>query len=269
LRINFDKIIIVFTVLTIASFLHFSSITSIVFAQENNIGSGNNQPNINAASLFNTKTMVLGNNVKNLVILIPDEGHHGPNEADEARFLEQQFVPENAVINPGTTVSWFSGDVGHERTVNVKDATGSSVLFSIGVITDSQASKTYTFNTPGTYNYEAMGDDGVIMKGTVTVKSIESPVTTAAAATAGGGGVGGAIDTVGVMMVPTQDLGTYVQDVKNAGLTVDSTYDFKDLRGGQKGTGDVQTLLVWTSGGKDLNSVITPLSQLSLSLPYS
>jgi plastocyanin len=269
MKTNFDKIIIVFTVLTIASFLHFSSITSIVFAQENNIGSGNNQPNINAASLFNTKTMVLGHNVKNLVILIPDEGHHGPNEANEARFLEQQFVPENAVINPGTTVSWFSGDVGHERTVNVKDATGSSVLFSTGVITDSQASKTYTFNTPGTYNYEAMGDDGVIMKGTVTVKSIESPVTTAAAATAGGGGVGGAIDTVGVMMVPTQDLGTYVQDVKNAGLTVDSTYDFKDLRGGQKGTGDVQTLLVWTSGGKDLSTVIPSLREISLGLPYS
>ena len=70
-------------------------------------------------------------------------------------------------------------------------------------------------------------------------------------------------------MVPTQDKAKYVQDVKNAGLTINSTYDFKDLRGGQKGTGDVQTLLVWTSGGKDTNSVIAPLSQLSLSLPYS
>ena len=152
----------------------------------------NQQPNINAQSLFTTQTMTLGNNIKNLVILIPDEGHHGPNEADEARFLEQQFVPANAVVNPGTSVSWFSGDVGHERTVNVKDATGSSVLFSTGVITESQASKAYTFNTPGTYNYEAMGDDGVVMKGTVTVKSISSPVTTAAAA-----GAGGSIDTVG------------------------------------------------------------------------
>jgi plastocyanin len=264
MKINFDKIIIAFTVLTIASFLHFSSITSIVLAQVNNIDQGNSQPNINAANLFNTKTMVLGNNVKNLVILIPDEGHHGPGEGSEARFLEQQFVPENAVINPGTTVSWFSGDVGHERTVNVKDATGSSVLFTTGVIPDSQVSKTYTFNTPGTYNYEAMGDDGVIMRGTVTVKSIQSPVTTAAASPAGG-----AIDTVGVLMVPTQDLGKHVQDVKNAGLTVDSTHDFKDLRGGQKGTGDVQSLLVWTSGGKDLSTIIPPLREISLALPYS
>lgn len=40
---------------------------------------GNNpRENINAASLFQTGQMILGNNAKNLVILIPDEGHHGP-----------------------------------------------------------------------------------------------------------------------------------------------------------------------------------------------
>ena len=175
-------------------------------------------------SLFNTQTMVLGNNVKNLVILIPNEGHHGPNEASEARFLEPSFVPANAVINTGTAVAWYNGDFGHERAVNVKDATGSSVVFSTGAIIDNQASKTYTFNTPGTYSYEAMGDEGYIMKGTITVKNIQSPVTTPAAA-------GGGIDTVGVLMVPTQDLDTYMQDVKNAGLTVDSAHNFKDLKG--------------------------------------
>ena len=196
--------------------------------------------------------MVLGNNVKNLVILIPNEGHHGPNEDSEARFLEPSFVPANAVINTGTAVAWYNGDFGHERTVNVKDATGSSTVFSTGEITDNQASKTYTFNTPGTYSYEAMGDEGYIMKGAITVKNIQSPVTTPAAAEGGG------VDTVGVLMVPTQDLDKYMQDVKNAGLTVDSGHNFKDLRGGQSGTGDVQTLIVWASGGKDLNSVIAP-----------
>jgi plastocyanin len=259
---NFDKILLVFTILAITSFLHYSSSAETVSAQVNNSGSGNNQPNINAQSLFNTQTMVLGNNVKDLVILIPDEGHHGPNEVDEARFLEQQFVPANAVINAGTAVAWFSGDVGHERTVNVTDSTGNSVLFSTGIIPESQASKAYTFNTPGTYNYEAMGDIGVIMKGTITVKNIQSPVTSPTVA-------GGGIDTVGVLMVPTQGIDKYMQDIKNAGLTVDSGHSFTDLRGGQKGTGDVQTLIVWTSGGKDLNSVIAPLRQISLALPYS
>ena len=271
MNLNFGKVIVVFSAfLLIASLLHFSPGVNIALAQATNSDSGtgnSQQPNINAANLFNTQTMTLGSNVKNLVILIPNEGHHGPGEADEARFLEQSFVPANAVVNPGTTVAWFNGDVGHEQTVNVKDATGSSTVFTTGVLTDSQTSPTYTFNTPGSYNYEAIGDEGYVMKGTITVKSIQSPVTTLAAASATGGG--GGIDTVGVLMVPTQDLDTYVQNVKNAGLTVDSTHNFNDLRGGQSGTGDVQTLLVWASGGKDLNSVIAPISQLSLTLPYS
>jgi hypothetical protein len=39
------------------------------------------QPSINAKSIFETKTAVLGNNVKNLIVLIPDEAHHGNGEA--------------------------------------------------------------------------------------------------------------------------------------------------------------------------------------------
>lgn len=29
--------------------------------------------------------------------------------------------------------------------------------------------------------------------------------------------------------------------------------NFRDLRGGQEGTGDTQTLIVWTTGGKDFD----------------
>ena len=35
----------------------------------------NTQPDINATSLYNTHNMILGNNVKNLVILVPNEAH--------------------------------------------------------------------------------------------------------------------------------------------------------------------------------------------------
>jgi hypothetical protein len=38
--------------------------------------------------------MVLGNNVKHLVIVIPNEGHHGLGEDDEARFIAQPFFPQ-------------------------------------------------------------------------------------------------------------------------------------------------------------------------------
>ena len=227
---------------------------------------GNLQPNISAESIFNTKTMTLGNNIKNLVILIPNEGHHAAGEDSEARFLDQHFVAENAVVNTGTTVQWFNGDAGHERTIDVKDDTGNSV-FNTGEIVDSQASTPFTFSNPGVYNYEAEGDPGVIMTGSVTVGNIQSPVIPSSSSTSNSSS--GGIDTVGILMVPTQNIDDYIQQITSAGITVDNTYDFKDLRGGQEGTGDIQTLIVWTTGGKDLIQTLSFLSGLSSDLPYS
>ena len=65
--------------------------------------------------------MILPGNAKHLVILIPNEGHHGPGEEDESRFIAQPFVPQDVVIYPGTQVVWFNGDVGHEHAIIVTD----------------------------------------------------------------------------------------------------------------------------------------------------
>ena len=251
--------------------LAMASHTTNASAQQNSLGNITNstpsdiQPDINAQSVFNTKTMTLGNNVKTLVILIPNEGHHSAGEDKEARFLDQHFVPENAVINTGTTVLWFNGDVGHERTIDVKDANGNSV-FNTGEITDMQPSESFTFSNPGEYNYEAQGDPSVIMTGTITVGNIDSAVTSSSSSASSNSSN---FDTVGVIMVPTQDIDSYVQQITSAGITVDNTYDFKDLRGGQKGTGDTQTLIVWTTTGKELGQTLSSLSDLSKDLPYS
>ena len=262
---NKNKISCIHLFLTVASILAFSVSLSYVlsndiFAQTN---SSEGQPNINAESIFNTKTMTLGNNIQNLVILIPNEGHHAAGEDNEARFLDQHFVPENAIVNTGTTVQWFNGDAGHERTIDVKDASGNTV-FNTREIIDSQASPAFTFSNPGVFNYEAEGDPGVTMTGAVTVDNIQSPVMSSTASSNSSN-----IDTVGIIMVPTQDIDDYISQITGAGITVDNTYDFKDLRGGQEGTGDTQTLLVWTTGGKDLGETLSFLSSLSSELPYS
>lgn len=214
------------------------------------------------------KTMTIGNNVKNLVILIPNEGHHDEGEDNEARFIDQHLVPENAIINTGTTVAWFNGDMGHERTVEVSDTDGSSVMFTTGPITDMELSPTLSFNHTGVYNYVAEGDEGVVMEGKVTVvDDVSTPVTDDINTTSTS--TGSSVNTVGVLMVPTQDIETYIDEIKNSGLAIDSIHDFNDLRSGQKGTGDVQTFIVWTSDQTDLNSIISPISELSSGLPYS
>jgi hypothetical protein len=58
-------------------------------------------------------------------------------------------------------------------------------------------------------------------------------------------------------------------DLENRGFNIDSTYNFKDLRGGQSGTGDEQTLIVWTSAGMDLSNMAANLQEFSSGLPYS
>jgi hypothetical protein len=71
-------------------------------------------------------------------------------------------------------------------------------------------------------------------------------------------------DTVGTLMVPTEDLDMYVQDLTSKGFTTDSTYNFNDIR-----AGDEQTLLVWTSSGKNPIEVISTLQEITPQLSYS
>lgn len=48
-------------------------------------------------SIYENHRLQIGENVKNLVILTPNEGHHGPGEDNEARFIDQSFIPEIVV----------------------------------------------------------------------------------------------------------------------------------------------------------------------------
>jgi hypothetical protein len=79
-----------------------------------------------ATDIFNNKSYELPSSVDHFVVLIPDEGRHGPGEADEARFIAQSFVPETTVINEGTNMIWFNSDVGHEHNIVVTNDGGST-----------------------------------------------------------------------------------------------------------------------------------------------
>lgn len=60
-------------------------------------------PNIYATSLYNGKTIVLGNNVKNFVIVIPDEAHESPNQPkNQLPLTNQPYLPQHLVANVGT-----------------------------------------------------------------------------------------------------------------------------------------------------------------------
>ena len=224
-----------------------------------------NQLNFNASSVYDSGEMVLADDVKHLVILIPNEGHHGPDEEDESRFIAQPFVPQNAVISPGTQVVWFNGDVGHEHNIVVTDESNSQV-FETGEFTELQASRPFMFNNTGNFEYadSVEYEGGFVMTGTITVDDEKGATTTNAAANA----TVGSFDTVGALMVPSMDVERIATSIKDAGFGIDSMHNFQDLRGGQSDTGDEQTLVIWTANGMDLNEVGSRLQEISEPLPY-
>jgi hypothetical protein len=208
--------------------------------------------------------MTLGSNIKNLVILIPNEGHHGPQE-DEDRFLDQSFIPQNAVVNTGTNLVWFNGDVGHDHNLVITNNSTGATVQETGVFPEFEV-RNVALNGTGNYHYTDTEDyeEGFVMSGNIQVID-----HTQASPTELSGSTPNSADTVGILMVPTQDIQSYTTDLESRGFGIDSTHNFKDLRGGQNGTCDEQTLIVWTTGGKDLSTIASNLQEFSSGLPYS
>jgi len=222
-----------------------------------------NDTSQSATDIFNSKAYELPSSANNLVVLIPNEGHHGPGEEDEARFLAQSFVPETTVVNKGTNVIWFNGDVGHEHDIVViSDADSTSPIYQTGEFTEFEA-RNYTFNEVGQFQYAdtVEYDNGYIMGGNISVtdgggNTRLQPTTTS--------------DTVGITMVPTQDISQYTTDMQSRGFVIDSMHNFQDLRGGQSGTGDEQTLIVWhVPTEMEVSNALSELAEVSGQLPYS
>src|ERR671922_2786594 len=132
-----------------------------------------NQPNINAADIYQTRTMTLGNNIKNLVILIPNDGHEDPTQPKELRIVNQPYLPENAVVNVGTTVTWFNGDVRHQHSITLVDNNTKSTVYDSGKFNNFNASKPITFNNKAAFAYSGPSYDKAVpnykMNGTITV----------------------------------------------------------------------------------------------------
>jgi plastocyanin len=256
----------------------------IIFIPKQNIASAvaisQQQPNIHASNIYQTQTIVLGKNNKNLVILIPNEGHEDPSVAKDLRVINQPYIPQNAVVNVGTTVVWFNADAGHHHSITLVDNNTKNTVYNSGRFDNFNASKPITFNNVGTFAYSGPSYDRAVpnykMNGTVTV--VNQPLTTTfnttTAATSSSTGTGvpnnNNIDTVTTLMVPSKLLDKTISDLKSQGFTIDNQYPFASLRGGGSATGGDkrQVLLVLTSSGKNLNQVTSALAQVAAALPY-
>jgi len=229
------------------------------------------QPDINASKIYQSHKIVLGNNIKNLIITIPNEAHEPPGLLPrDLRVANQPYIPQNAVVNVGTTVLWFNGDVGHLHKISLVDSKNlTNVLYDSGTFPNFAASKPVKLNNTSTFAfYEAHLDPkypNFVLNATLTVVNQASPIsssnkTSSAAAN---------FDTIVPFMVPANQQDKLISEFKNLGFGVDSTYTFKSIRGdGSEGCGDKnESLLVLTSSGKTLDQVISALKQITPTMP--
>ena len=112
------------------------------------------QPDIDASDVYQTHSMRLGDNVRNLVILIPNEAHETTNqEKNQYPLANQPYLPQNAVVDVGTAVTWFNGDVDHDHTITLSGESSSNSEFESGEFAFNTASRPITFNNTGTLNF--------------------------------------------------------------------------------------------------------------------
>ena len=241
------------------------------------------KPNTTASNIFKTQTIIPGNNVKNLVIVIPNEGHEDPSYKRDLRVINQPYIPQHAVVNIGTTVVWFNADVGHRHSITLVDNNTKNTVYNSSRFDVFNASKPITLNNTGAFAYTGPSNDRMFpnykMNGTITV--VNQPLattfntTTSSASSATGSGstttTNNNIDTLTAIIVPSKVLVKTISNLKNQDFIIDNQYPFTAMRGGtgsQSGGDKQQVLLVLTSSGKDLNQVTSALAQVESTLPY-
>ena len=100
--------------------------------------------------------------------------------------------------------------------------------------------------------------NGFVMRGNIMVINNMHPIHSVPS-----------LDTVGVLMVPTEELLEYIEVLKSKRFIVNSIHSFKNLSGEKKNVGDKQALLVWGTFEMDISQVMDTLREISFRLPYS
>jgi hypothetical protein len=228
------------------------------------------RPNINASYVYHTASMILGNNIKNLIILLPNEDHEPPNYQHfnlrkDLRIINQTYVPDDVVVIPGTTIIWFSNDVGHVHKITLVDKSSNATVYDSGPFKNFEATKPVKLNSTGHFAFlEASMDPkypDYVLNGTIAVTKQLPPLSSSNSNN---------IDTVAAFMVPLNLQDKLISEFKSKGFGIDSTHVFRSVRGGVGGEtcGDVQeSLMILTSSGKSLNEVVSALQGIAPTMP--
>jgi hypothetical protein len=252
-------VVMLFSIFMIASNL-LTTISHTSYAFEDQ------KPNIVSAEVYQNQKMILGNNVKNLVIVIPNEAHETTGQPkNQLPLINQPYLSDNVVVNRGIEIIWFNADVGHVHHITL-NSNDSNETYSSSPFAFNTSSAPLTISGTGQYAYfeENVNKDvpSFVMRGTITAEDFHQHLFSI-------NNTSSEVNSVGAYMIPKIYLDKYVKELNKQGLMVDTMYSYKDLRGGQKGTGPEQTLVIWTSSETNMDKVISALRKITPTLPYS
>jgi hypothetical protein len=251
-----NKLSFVIVVLLIVSFAH--TFSNSLFSQNVVLGSL-------AKDIFENKILTLPSNVKNFVILIPNEAHESPLLPKEQRLINQPYVPQNLVSGVNTQINWFSGDVGHIRKLTLIDENSKEVYNSR--LKFNTATEPLLLNHSGKFTYFEENantqDPKFVMKGSITITNGDVPLNSNDNVTVSES----PFDTMLVLMVPTNDIKKHIMTLVDNNINIIDIYSFKDLR--ETGGGGANQTLLALGTNNPLDKSISVLKKITSSLPYS
>lgn len=110
-----------------------------------------------AESMIQSKSLTLPPNIKHLVILLPNEAHesqHPGHPSYDQRLINQIYVPEKAIVSPGTLVTWFNGDADHDHKITLtNEVNPENMIFNSDDFAFNEASNPIVLSDTGTFNY--------------------------------------------------------------------------------------------------------------------
>jgi hypothetical protein len=251
-----NKLSFVIVVLLMVSFAH--TFSNISFSQNAVIG------NV-AKDIFENKTLTLPSNVKDFVILIPNEAHESPLLPKEQRLINQPYVPQDLVSGANTQIFWFSGDVGHIREITLIDENSKEVFNSR--LKFNTATEPLLLNHSGKFTYFEKNantqDPKFVMEGSITITNGDVPLNSNVNMTVSES----PFDTMLVLMVPTNDIKKHIMTLVDNNVNIIDIYSFKDLR--ETGGGGANQTLLALGTNNPLDKSISVLKKITSSLPYS
>src|SRR5215210_7023181 len=104
-------------------------------------------------------------------------------------------------------VVWFNGDVDHDRTITLNEASSNQTVFDSGAFAFNEASKPFVVNDTGSYYYyeaDVIEDDpNFVMEGTIEAVNQLRPLQLLSSSLNATSNAPVQVDTVGALMVPT------------------------------------------------------------------